>query len=210
MMGADIHMYVERREGDRWVALKGRNPYYDLLKEQDEVVYQNWIWQGRDYDLFAVLADVRNEFDFVPVSLPKGLPVDVSDIVRSHANIMCFDEHSHTWLSLRELQEYDLNRIVKRSGWVSLHEFENFLASGKPQVWSNGIGGMNIIHVSSDQMQGLLDGKYDAKKGRKYYSQIEWEDTYQEVVGYAWEMIVPVMEEMGGPDDVRLVFWFDN
>jgi hypothetical protein len=58
-MGTDIHIAVERFDGVRW-RFTGR--------EVDCV---------RCYNLFAILADVRNGEGFVPISLPRGFPHDM-------------------------------------------------------------------------------------------------------------------------------------
>ncbi len=56
-MGCDIHAMVEIKK-DRWWANAG----------------DPGLW--RDYELFAFLADVRNDYDIVPISQPKGVPDD--------------------------------------------------------------------------------------------------------------------------------------
>jgi hypothetical protein len=67
----------------------------------------------RDYDLFAILADVRNGYGFggfgsgeavEPMSSGRGLPGDISPEAKTQA---CTGDHSATWVSLLEILNYD-------------------------------------------------------------------------------------------------------
>lgn len=60
-MGCDIHCFIEYKHkgSDSWKAHGGK------------------IHLDRDYDLFAVMADVRNYDKMVPVAPRRGLPADV-------------------------------------------------------------------------------------------------------------------------------------
>lgn len=105
-MGCDIHDYFEIKNGDKWERLiTRREELRDLLygpgsDERDEKMSQeerskllDEMWEhpldiGRNYDLFAILADVRNGRGFAgivtgtgfdPISDPKGLPDDCSE-----------------------------------------------------------------------------------------------------------------------------------
>lgn len=105
-MGCDIHLYVEERLNDgKWgcVDYFKTNPFYsdDPLNEKE---YKHIpIYDGRDYALFATLANVRNYGDITPISEPRGLPDDVSDIVEKASNDWGDDGHSHSWFTAKEL-----------------------------------------------------------------------------------------------------------
>jgi hypothetical protein len=62
-MGCDIHAYIEykEKEGEEWRSFG--HEYFYLC---------------RDYDMFAVMAGVRNYKEYEPVSEPKGLPEDIA------------------------------------------------------------------------------------------------------------------------------------
>lgn len=83
-MGADIHGWVEKRIGDRFVAV--RELYGD--------------GELRNYERFAKLAGVRGDG---PV--PRGLPPDISETVAYHAKNWEMDGHSFSWLPLDEAFE---------------------------------------------------------------------------------------------------------
>jgi hypothetical protein len=44
--------------------------------------YEKEIYHERNYSLFALLANVRNSAGVKPISEPRGLPEDVSEIVK--------------------------------------------------------------------------------------------------------------------------------
>ncbi len=71
-MGCDIHVIVEEKQFDQWIALKD---YYFL---------------NRNYCMFALLADVRNNSNVMPFSKPKGIPDDASLEVKEDTIIMIF------------------------------------------------------------------------------------------------------------------------
>jgi len=85
-MGCDIHGYIEIKIGNTWVA----------YKEID-------IW--RDYELFSIMADVRNYNDTKPISKPRGLPLDVSALSKASSDAWDEDGHSHSWISCKEMED---------------------------------------------------------------------------------------------------------
>lgn len=116
-MGTDIHGVFQRFDGEHWV---------DIPSEYD---------QGRHYQLFAVLAGVRNGTGFAgiqtgevvtPISEPRGLPDDfkvdgdihpiasLSVMTKWRQKYHAADEplevwmgdHSHTWLTAAEMLEW--------------------------------------------------------------------------------------------------------
>lgn len=122
-MGTDIHVCVEVREWGQWRAVTEPNAWYDEeANDEAEHSLTGWLWSDRCYDLFAVLASVRNRFGFagsdrgervVPISEPRGLPYDVSGRISEESNRLGDDVHSRSWVTLRELLGYDWDQSVK-------------------------------------------------------------------------------------------------
>lgn len=91
-MGCDIHAHIEYKElGDRY-----------------------WHWCafhfGRNYLLFALMANVRNDFadgQVVFVAAPRGVPNDASYETISARKKLGSDGHSHSWLTLEEMCEVE-------------------------------------------------------------------------------------------------------
>lgn len=119
-MGCDIHIWVERKQTSArpdapWLIVESADivgePRDDFEREYGRKVYD-----GRNYDLFAMLANVRNGGGFVPIpvalKLPhedgcRGIPLDASAVYREHADRWDVDGHSHSWATLAELKAYD-------------------------------------------------------------------------------------------------------
>ena len=108
-MGCDIHMHVERYcDGlNKWVSAD----YFALLPEStlDNPKFSFIpIYDDRNYDLFGVLAGVRGSAVNNQIDEPRGLPKDVSDIVYEDYIGWDMDAHSCSYLTLRELIEFDM------------------------------------------------------------------------------------------------------
>jgi hypothetical protein len=95
-MGCDIHCVIEQR-----------HPKYEWWTNKGDPEI------GRDYELFSVLASVRNYHDIVPISEPKGLPEDVDYMFEAYYKSQYGDAHSASWITLKEMREYDLNQEVE-------------------------------------------------------------------------------------------------
>lgn len=152
-MGTDIHGRLQFKYGDRWL---------------DEGPIEN----GRNYKVFAVLADVRNGHGFAgvethrpitPISPPRGWPEDFhykdpydgydeeKDADPDHSSWL--GDHSFSWLTLDEISDYPYwDEPLLEVGYFSREEYEDFLASSKaPATWSGDIWGGNIIKADAEQ-----------------------------------------------------------
>ncbi|QWF16385.1 hypothetical protein [Lysobacter capsici] len=75
---------------------------------------------NRDYRRFSFMAGVRNEyfFNIVPISEPRGFPLDVSAFVREQAgesDADTSDIHSRSWLTVDELLTFDYDAPLRFS-----------------------------------------------------------------------------------------------
>lgn len=209
-MGTDIHLEVEVLGEDgvwHWVEHPDRpcddeyctdGKYNDKTPNKDMVGKDHYLchgtghyvrqfWRDRNYDVFAILADVRNGVGFagidtgdgfVPISEPRGLPDDLSDVLRKERDrYPSYDdeegdgddwmerwrrdpdlgEHSLSWLTVREILDYDWDRTTKKRGWVDPWNFELWRRNGKPNSWSGSISGGSVEHISNQAMARLID-----------------------------------------------------
>lgn len=106
-MGCDIHLHVEvKHETKGW--LHYSHPKID-----------------RWYDLFARMADVRNDDrEIDPISKPRGLPDDASEMTR-----LCYewddgDAHSASWLERDEIKL--LNEFIQQHPMNSERRWHDF------------------------------------------------------------------------------------
>lgn len=114
-MGCDIHMYVERRHnrygGGKTEWLCG--DYFSIKNPLDpecRPVLQE-LWGDRWYELFAVLANVRNghgEAAQPYIDLPRGIPDDATEYVKDEYRLWDDDAHSSSYFTLKELIEFQL------------------------------------------------------------------------------------------------------
>jgi hypothetical protein len=210
-MGCDIHPQVEVRREDGWHRVPHPTrpcdddyctdgKYNDLtpnesMRGKDHYrckgtgFYTDAFYDDRNYDVFAILANVRNGYGFagvdtgdgfVPISEPRGLPEDLSpeiadvlareeddaedDFDWSDPQYFWMGDHSHSWLTVLEILDYDWTRTTKKRGWVDPWQFQVWRRDGKPTMWSGSIEGPSIEHISNVAMARLLDG-----------GEIEWE-----------------------------------
>jgi hypothetical protein len=94
-MGTDINIKVERKQNGVWIESESDENFYD----------------GRNYDLFSALADIRQRSHrkpITPIKPPQGWPED-SPNYQTYLNDMHPDNDSvdgHNWFTVRELLDW--------------------------------------------------------------------------------------------------------
>ena len=156
----------------------------------------------RNYNVFSILANVRNGYGFAgvrtgsgfdPISDGRGLPDDLSQGVRDHMTRIGYrieggvpvyeasdddeekeddlyetmererdgywslGDHSHTWVSLQEIFDYEWGDTVLKEGWVDPVEFQVFREKGAPESWSGSVGGGAVEHITARDMAAKID-----------------------------------------------------
>lgn len=113
-MGCDIHVYLEAKktvnEVDQWVNVDHWqiNPYFnkeDSDWDGERELEQVPVYWGRNYELFGLLAGVRDN-SMNPIVDPRGLPEDVSKITRKEYEHWKSDLHTPSYLTYYELMKY--------------------------------------------------------------------------------------------------------
>lgn len=249
-MGTDIHMMVERfnPQKHQWEAVK-RMPikhslYFEAYKRDLERGYSakdsywirvwkgmreqggtyKWLYDARNYDLFAILANVRNGRGFAgvitgegfkPIAYPRGVPADASPEYQQYVEEWGVDGHSHSYLTLRELLEYDWHgQKTIKYGIVSEQEYLEFLKTGKPNSYCGDIYGQDIVVVSPAFMDRILKDDSPRDPEKRYYVRISWEVTYYEAAKVFVDECISALKQLVEDnltyDDVRIVFFFDN
>ena len=140
-MGCDIHFYVER-----WTSSNNYGGPRDLSDDREQklsevledvptkfrwVSVDNWQiedgeWQidwndeyygNRNYYIFGILADVRNDGGVEPIDYPKGIPDDASTGYLYKCEQWDSDAHSHSYFTLDELLNVDWSEY--EPGYIS-------------------------------------------------------------------------------------------
>jgi len=225
-MGCDIHTFIEVRENGTW-------KYYDWEKEFQDGVYEDGsprkdcgkifyhpLHIGRNYDLFAILASVRNDRRFAgiktseglrPIEKPRGLPLDVTLEVKEESDRWDIDGHSHSYMLLSELLTYDYDgQSTTQYGVVGKEGYQEWKEKGYPSSYSDAVSGGMVRNISNAEMDDIIAGKTELDKNLSHYTQVQWQETYREAVGESWFRMLEELAKLGSPDNVRLVFWFDN
>lgn len=234
-MGCDIHFYTEKKIDGTWLPADRWEPNKYAAEEGEPaltVPYEKAFYSGRNYCLFAILADVRNGRGFagcdtgdgfVPIDSPRGLPDDVTGLVKADSDRWSGDGHSHSWFTVAELLAYDWTQTTKLRGFLSAHEFWRWnrwdrQRGESPTTWSGDVGGDKTRKVAEADMIAHLEhyGSDWAAEDRikselaSVYCQCEWEQPYYKAGRGFWSDAIPQLLRLGKPEDVRVVFWFDN
>lgn len=221
-MGCDIHLYVERRVNGRWESADTWTPneYYTPGEDDGErpitVKYEDRFYTSRNYDLFAMLANVRNGHGFagiktgdgfIPITAPRGLPEDVCNEVRAESDAWGDNGHSHSWLTVAELDAYDWQQTTQHQGVVDALNYYIWKHEGKPRSWAGGVTGPRIEHVTNEEMELATQQAWGTDG---LHTLVTWRETYAQSVRMFLDQTMPRLRALGRPEDVRIVFWFDN
>ena len=214
-MGCDIHLFAEFRkeEGCEWVATG------EWEKERGEgswplnIPYKKRIYTGRNYELFSILAGVRNGSNLKSISDPvaRGLPPDVSSKVLAQSDIWGVDGFAHSFLTLKEILDFDWTRSADMSGFVKGTTYARWLScsnrKSSPTAYSRDISGgsINVVRAPNQSPKG-----YCKEELENTYFFAKWVTSYHLLCSHFWSECVPRLLSLGSPNDVRIVFWFDN
>jgi len=187
-MGTDIHIAVEIFYNGRW-------HLSDVTPTQD-----------RNYRAFAVLANVRNGYGFggfstgdelKPISEPRGLPDDMSPELRAkiaqnessdeidEGQYFWLGDYGYSWVTLKELLEYDLDAPVLVSGYVSEEQAKHYQETGEfPRAYATWTPQPGFVKLS-------------------------WPQPIRDSAPLI-QTLIDEIRGLGAPENVRLVFGFDN
>lgn len=246
-MGTDIHCCIERRNATgAWEVVELppelRSPWYveQSGKSPDDGWYATHMryqpYDGRNYDLFAVLADVRNGSGFAgcvtgeritPISEPRGFPEDLSPTVRAWAEdrddlsdeerdaMLWMGDHSFSWVTLAELLAYPWDSPHVKVGVIPLDKFAKRVAASddsQPSDWCGWISGQKIVVFQDAEARAqLASGGIVAPEGAEVHVQTSWTQPLATHSGDFVTRVVAGMKTLHpDPNCVRLVFGFDS
>lgn len=220
-MGCDIHCSVEVKKDGVWVSHTPLvdNPWYNDDRPEDKwntKQVEEGGYDGRNYSLFAILADVRNGSGFagvktgdgfIPISDPKDLPEDAGAVIRQKSDDYGGDGHSHSWLTLTEMLDYDWEQVTQQQGIIDFDYYKEWDKKSEPESYCGGVFGPGIVVMSEDEY--LAD-----PSAKPTNILVKWVITYRDAAGEMWWKVIDRLkkyaDEFGGTDNVRLVFFFDN
>lgn len=206
-MGCDIHIHVEYKRRvfgeEKWWCgdFFKINPYYgsDEYEPQYNLV---GLCDDRCYARFAVLANVRNYGDTEYIDEPRGLPDDVTAEVLKDSDRWDCDGHSHSYLTLKELIDYQENiKPLKIRGMISPEDQERFDKLGiLPNGWCQWTNDETWSLREWEEENTVLIPLIEALKKRA--------DELYFIYDFLWETDPKRAYEQS--ENIRIVFWFDN
>jgi hypothetical protein len=225
-MGCDIHIAIQRQEGDgTWREVIYQDELYDFQKEQgdkpvDGIPVAPRVFHGRNYDLFAILANVRNGRGFAGIKTGDGWPSIASDrgwpsdFIEPAPNPAYLEDgprymgdHSFTWISLDELKAFDWDGNTSTlCGVVSAKEYEK-LKGEPPESYCAGVDGPGIFTYTESQ---YLNAKLHGALAPKPHVRVEWQESARSAT-YDWPgKVIPWLEQLAGGRPLRLILGFDS
>lgn len=219
-MGCDIHVRVQRRNGIGWIDV----PVVDRYASDENKAAAQYVapaaLEMRNYDVFGILADVRNGVGFAGVDTgdawpviaePRGLPDGLSEESSLDEDMLghWLGDHSHSWLTLAELEAFPWATTLHRGrGTVSRAVFEQWDGVHEIFPHSGGISGPGIQTVTAAQWRQMSEDQKD--DGTRWHIRIEWQETAAEACNGFVNEALPWLRRFGAPADVRIVFGFDS
>lgn len=128
-MGTDIHLWVEYKDDeDKWV-----EPDREMAERYEFTLS----YSARCYQIFAILANVRNTFDIIPISDLRGVPEDYKElegykeylekVKKGHWSWGIVDTGTKfdacSYHTLTQLKEYDWDSVERQVTWIKDEEF---------------------------------------------------------------------------------------
>ena len=161
-MGCDAHFFLERRinKGDCHL-----DPSHRLDKEQNDFPREIPSLSGRSYYFFGIVAGVRATYIRRPVAEGRGLPKDLSPLLKAY--YAAYDFHSPTYLSPKELE-----RALKRySTYLSRQENIKMNLLEHPAKDAFAYEGTNIFTINGSVINYIRDN-------------LAWEKAENELLGF--------------------------
>ena len=168
-------------------------------------------YSDRNYTVFSVLADVRNDGNVTPIAKPRGLPSDATG-----SGDWEYGDHSRSWLLLSEVLAYDWNQVLEDEGYVDEATFAAWSGVGAPENWCAQVSGLSVEHVTNSKMRERIER---TKKGgdlvdrifgkRSFYALCHWTVPLRDYCKH-FLAFVDSLAPLGEPSSIRLVFGFDS
>ena len=220
-MGTDISLYAEKRQDSAWqfIGEMVEDIEYQYYPELANPYRPEDLYEDRNYSLFAILADVRNDEGYECIAPRRGIPDDLSPEIKNYFESLRSDQSYTASLPLDEKQREAWRRCDMdqelRPGWLTLEELVDFDWHGK-RIQRYARVDECVAHLFHPERgfpfhewpQGIECAYSRMDKGSKYCNAI-WTETYAEAAGTNFmELLNTFSHKYGASKDVRFVFWF--
>ena len=239
-MGCDIHPLVvvgdmvlwDRGYWEEEVRGEILSLLPDSLPDKQRAAEALSVLTERNYDKFAVLANVRNGYGFagvetgegfVPIQVGRGLPEDIEKLCDQDFHFLkegdwqdriayrsgyWLGDHSHGWVTLKELLDYphwDSERI--HHGVISAAEYESW--DGKEPV--SYCGATMGEGIKTYTPETYWQAKVEGNLVRRPHVRVSWPETVRQSLERFCTIVIPWLQTLHSDSaQVRLVFGFDS
>lgn len=187
-MGCDIHSFAEVKRATKWIRVEDALfPSYGTANKSIEP------FGDRSYSIFAFLAGVRNYNHCEPISETKGLPDDSEYLNNTSYQY----SHSSNATSIKQDLEEDGN--YHSFSYLTLKELLDY--DYEKTFWNRRI--FRTIY----RQDGTIAGGNGAAIAEEGEGEIV---SYRDNLGQGFFEQLDILKTLGEPEDVRIVFWFDN
>lgn len=197
-MGCDIHMMVEVKmhvnDVEKWVNFDHfrKNPYFGVFDDESEYERVD-LCSNRNYAAFSQLCGVRAYSEESPkIADPRGMPSDASDYCADEAKRWDGDAHSHSYATLKEIRDFRASiKPTPIKVMVSPEQAKDFDESGiTPKSWCAWTSNDSFVYREWEDVIDALKAIHEAMEARAIE---RWWHT-----------------DNVEPDNIRIVFFFDN
>ena len=205
-MGCDIHLYIEYK--NKKVAFDGYKDSWHSFGQQ--------INPGRNYAMFALMADVRNYDGQLPVIVkPRGMPDDVGYIAKDDNQMYISENEGDNYTTMERAEKWVESGSSK---FIDNQE-------GKP-TWVTDPDAHSHSWLTTSEFETIINNYLELEAGwhkervAEHMTFVEQNNIKLESWAYAppvmkyepeYQVVLASMkrfEELGY--DARIVFWFDN
>jgi len=210
-MGCDIHNTIEVNVNGKWsVVSEELGPKHWLSRVQkNDPDWDKASWSiERNYMLFGFLAGVRNDC-FNPVG-NNGLPNDISDETKDKSDSWLGDAHSHGYITLTELIKARDSETALVFGYVDLGGYMEYKENGYPKNWFQNCP-YSWDEISLEEMDRLDNLYAFADADAKIVCKISFQYPVKEIDKSFFGRYIDKMIALNNdPNNVRMIYWFDN
>ena len=167
--------------------------WVERLKELTSRKRIHFLYAWRNYDLFAILAGVRNGLGFggcdtgdpvEAIAEDRGLPADMSAALEKIVNRKggggeregWLGDHSFSHITLWELMRHDWRTEKTNRGFVDLAQYRKCLAAGKsrPEDYCGGVWGNRVKTYTVAEMRRNPLTPAQMTRRKITHPQLEW------------------------------------
>ena len=191
-MGLDLELYAERLASDGWVPIGPLIPY--RLGDVELLEPTPVIPVDRNYRGNEVLMGLHDLEGFNPVTRRRGLPDDLSPVLRDWFEESCRYRGNEGWLMLGELLAHD---------WSQLAILEEVVHPDLEPLFHD-----PPVELTEEDLATWREWGPTREVGREDFVRVKFGVSHRKLVGsHLLDEAVPALLQEGPAEATRLIFW---